>query len=362
MAILASMSVRGRRHLPDAAYRELFGKIRQGFFIGELVPGPGGKAKDFRFLELNDAFLRQTGLRESEVLGLRAHEAIPEMPEEVMERFVQVVQTGTPAALECEIPALGKRWYAIRAHGVDDQRFLALLFDISQSKRTEAALKESEALLGDIVETVDQLVWSARPDGYHDFFNRRWHDFTGIGQGEADGEGWLRLFHPDDRERIAHRWRHSLASGESYEIEYRLRHRSRGYRWVLVRAHPVRDQRGKIIRWMGTCTDIHRQKELAEKLEVATSELSHRIKNIFAVLSALISLSVREFPEAKAFAEELRHRIDALGRAHDYARPHGPASAPLPARPRSWGSSGNSWSPTSVTAKKGSWWRATMGR
>jgi two-component sensor histidine kinase len=80
---------------------------------------------------------------------------------------------------------------------------------------------------------------------------------------------------------------------------------------------------------MGSCTDIHEQKELAEELELASNELSHRIKNIFAVISALITLSVREYPVARDFAAELRQRIESLGKAHDYARPHGKGSAPM---------------------------------
>jgi len=328
MAILASMGVRGRRNLSDAAYRELFGTIREGFFVGELVFDQAARPVDFRFLELNEAFLHQTGLAENAVLGLRAREAIPGFPDELIECFAQVVQTGTPTSREYQVPALAQRWFGLRAHPVDEHRFVVLLFDISQRKRTEAALKESESLLSDIVETMDQLVWSARRDGYVDFFNRRWYEYTGSAPGEDHGNAWLQLFHPDDRERIMKLWAHSVATGEAYEIEYRLRHHLLGYRWVLGRAHPVRNDRGEIIRWMGTCTDIHEQKELAEQLELASHELSHRIKNIFAVMSAMITLSLPEHPEAKDYANELRDRLTALGKAHEYARPQGKGSAP----------------------------------
>jgi len=329
MTILASMGLRGRRYLSDAMYRELFEKVQEGFFIGGVVRDRTGRAVDFRFLEINDAFLHQTGLTEIAVLGLRACEAICGFPPELVQAFARVVDSGEPTTLELQVPALANRWYGVRAYAVGEQRFMALLFDISRRKRTEQALKKSEALLADIVESVDQLIWSTRPDGYHDFFNRRFYDYTGTAVGSDDGDEWARLFHPDDRERMFERWHHSLATGELYEIEYRLWHaESHDYRWVLGRAHPVSDEAGEIIRWMGTCTDIHEQKELSDRLELSTNELSHRIKNIFAVISALITLSVREQPEAKAFAEELRQRIEALGMAHDYARPHGTTSAP----------------------------------
>ena len=79
---------------------------------------------------------------------------------------------------------------------------------------------------------------------------------------------------------------------------------------------------GAIVRWIGTCTDIHDAKRQAEQTEVLSRELSHRIKNIFAVVNGLIGLSVRRRPEAATFADDLRQRIWALGRAHEFARPH----------------------------------------
>ena len=171
------------------------------------------------------------------------------------------------------------------------------------------------------------MVWSTRPDGAHDYYNAQWYSFTGVPMGSTDGEGWNGMFHPDDQERAWARWRHSLATGEPYEIEYRLRHHSGVYRWTLGRALPVRGQDGEIIRWVGTCTDIDEQKRIAQQNQVLSRELSHRIKNIFAVVNGLIGLSARQFPEVKAFAQQLQARIASLGRAHDYVRPHSEDSA-----------------------------------
>lgn len=115
----------------------------------------------------------------------------------------------------------------------------------------------SEASFHALADSIDQMIWSTRPDGYHDYYNRRWYDYTGVAVGETDGEKWNEMFHPDDRERAWTVWRHSLRTGESYHIEYRLRHRSGEYRWVLGRAQPVRGPAGEVVRWYGTCTDIH---------------------------------------------------------------------------------------------------------
>src|SRR5690606_13846853 len=128
------------------------------------------------------------------------------------------------------------------------------------------------------------MVWSTLPDGDHDYFNARWYEFTGVAPGRTDGAEWESAFHPADREQAWQRWRKSLETGKPYEVEYRLRHRSGEYRWVLGRAMPVHDSDGKIVRWIGTCTDIHDAKRHREQIEVLSRELSHRIKNIFAVI------------------------------------------------------------------------------
>jgi len=89
-----------------------------------------------------------------------------------------------------------------------------------------------------VADTIDQMIWSTRPDGFHDYLNKRCYDFNGVPDGLTDGAAWNVMFHPDDRECASEAWRSSLATGEPCEIEYRLRHRSGEYRWVLGRAIP----------------------------------------------------------------------------------------------------------------------------
>lgn len=177
-------------------------------------------------------------------------------------------------------------------------------------------------------DAMPQMVWSTLPDGAHDYYNEQWYAFTGAPIGSTDGDGWNDLFHPDDQQRAWARWRHSLSSGEPYEIEYRLRHNSGSYRWTLGRALPIRDHEGAIVRWVGTCTDIHQHKLTAQLNEILSRELSHRIKNIFAVINGIVGISAHQMPQSADFAKQLQARIAALGRAHDYVRPHSEDSAP----------------------------------
>lgn len=164
--------------------------------------------------------------------------------------------------------------------------------DITAQVRMEAALRDSEAKFRTIANAMPQMVWSTLPDGHHDYFNQQWYDFTGVPDGSTDGIGWNDVFHPEDQARAWALWNHSLATGEVYEIQYRLRHRSGQYRWTLGRALPVRDQAQQVIRWMGTCTDIHDQK-LGEELLKRESErkdeflamLAHELRNPLAPIS-----------------------------------------------------------------------------
>ncbi len=209
---------------------------------------------------------------------------------------------------------------------IAEERIAALAIEAQGGARE---LRASEEKFRTIADTMPQMVWSTLPDGFHDYFNARWYEFTGVPAGSTDGEGWNDLFHPDDRQRAFELWRRSLETGEPYEIEYRLRHHSGEYRWTLGRALPIRDGSGRITRWFGTCTDIHAAKRDAELLALLSQELSHRIKNIFAIVQGLIGISARKRPEMRAFASDLRDRVAALGRAHDFARPHSEASRPI---------------------------------
>lgn len=191
------------------------------------------------------------------------------------------------------------------------------------------ALQSSGPAFHALADTMPQLVWSTLADGSHDYYNARWYEFTGVPVGSTDGEGWAGMFHEDDLPAAWEKWKHSLATGEPYEVEYRLRHRSGEYRWMIGRALPIIDDEGRIQRWIGTCTDIEDQKQIALQNEILSQELSHRIKNIFAIVSGLISLTARSNTSFADAAKDLLGRVSALGRAHEFVRPHSEKSRPI---------------------------------
>ncbi|MEP6902628.1 MAG: PAS domain S-box protein, partial [Actinomycetota bacterium] len=144
-----------------------------------------------------------------------------------------------------------------------------------------------------LADAMPQIVWSARPDGYLNYYNRRWFEYTGMTLEETQGWGWQPVLHPDDVERCVNVWSEAVSSGEPYEIEYRFKRASDGqYRWHLGRALPVRDKDGKIIKWYGTCTDIDDHKKTETELLAAREEMekrvtlrTHELTNAFAALA-----------------------------------------------------------------------------
>jgi PAS domain S-box-containing protein len=177
-------------------------------------------------------------------------------------------------------------------------------------------LDASEEYLHILADSIPAIAWSATPDGHFDYFNQRMIEFTGNRDDQSGS-----AFHPDDWKIASARWQRSLKTGEIYEAEHRLCRHDGEYRWMISRALPVRDADGRILRWFGTAVDIHDIYEASEGRELLAKELSHRIKNIFAVIAGLVSLSARKHPEAKPFADGLTATITALGRAHDFVRP-----------------------------------------
>ncbi len=157
-----------------------------------------------------------------------------------------------------------------------------------QLRDEQKRLAESEQRFQQIADTMPQIVWVTKPDGYHEYYNRRWYDYIGCSPEECLGAGWNALLHPEDQQKAVDCWRYSLRTGEPYEIEYRLRSYAGEYRWFLGRALPVRDDTGQITRWFGTCTDIQDFKQAeAERNQLAAdlSEADRRKDEFLATLA-----------------------------------------------------------------------------
>jgi PAS domain S-box-containing protein len=146
--------------------------------------------------------------------------------------------------------------------------------DITERKRIEAALLASEARFRQLADAMPQMVWTARPDGYMDYYNERWYEFTGFARDTYGDISWEPILHPGDVQRCREAWSRAVQSGQPYNIEHRFwdqaEHR---WRWFMARALPVRDAGGSIAKWFGSCTDIDGQKHIEDDLRRANKDL-----------------------------------------------------------------------------------------
>ncbi|GAA4318367.1 PAS domain-containing sensor histidine kinase [Flaviaesturariibacter amylovorans] len=239
---------------------------------------------DHRYVRVNDALAAANGRPASEHIGLHIRDVIGEQYTPMLEGIIdQVFATGAPVlGLEVEFsmphePGTARTWhtgfYPVRntRTGVVDM-VGAVLMDITDLRAATAAARRGEEELRLLADFMPQIVWSTDAKGFHDFYNKRWYEFTGLSYEETKGTGWGNVLHPDDVERSWAAWKHSIETGAYYEIDYRMRRADGQYRWLLGRATPIRDESGAITRWFGTCTDIHDQKSMAETLERLVAE------------------------------------------------------------------------------------------
>lgn len=151
----------------------------------------------------------------------------------------------------------------------------------------EQNLDESEARFRQLAESLPQKVWFTGADGRAEYFNKGWYEYTGQTEEEALNWGWQPALHPDDLDNCLVAWRQSLATGEPFMTEYRLRHITDGeYRWHASRALPLRDLGGQITRWFGTSTDIHAYKEAESQIRAFNQQLESRVVERTAQLTS----------------------------------------------------------------------------
>jgi PAS domain S-box-containing protein len=255
-----------------------------GFTLFNLAPLGIVRCDSYsgKFVEVNDCFCRLLGYTRQELQsltlwdvtheddlarnrdGLTGHRSTTE-PFEIEKRYVR--KDGTVI------------WAQVTSNLILDaehrpQSWLSFVADITERKQAEQALRISEEEFRALADSIVQLVWMAEPDGYIFWYNRGWYEYTGTTPEQMAGWGWQAIHDPAVLPKVVERWKESLRTGNTFEMEFPLRGADGIYRWFLTRSVPVKDSSGRVVRWCGTNTNIHEQRESRRALQESQARLN----------------------------------------------------------------------------------------
>lgn len=249
----------------EERFRTLFSNMSDGFVLCEAVLDGEGRMTDYRYIEANEAFLVQTGLKKP-VIGRRASEVLNRINQEWLEWFNRVVATGEPIRFT-DYRDDNRRWYDFYCFSPVPGRFAVLARDITKKMQIESALLESEVRFRELADAMPQLVWTANSDGSVDYYNMRRKEYAGLRLHEEGRYEWAPVLHPDDAEATICAWHDAVETGGIYQAEHRVQCADGSYRWHISRGVAARDESGRIIKWYGTATDIHELKLIQEAVQ-----------------------------------------------------------------------------------------------
>lgn len=178
-------------------------------------------------------------------------------------------------------------------------------------------LEHSKARLEALITASAQIVWTTAADGNVEEDSPSWRAFTGQTYDEWKGSGWLNAIHPNDREKTIDAWRGAVERRDKYDVEYRLQHVDGDFRWTSARGVPLIDAAGNVAEWVGMNEDITARKRSEEHAQLIMRELSHRTKNLLAVITSLARRTLDGSRDLGSQAEDFVERIHGLARSHD---------------------------------------------
>ena len=274
-------------------------RMLQTPLIGIAVCASDGR----RMLEANDAFLSLMGNSNRELAGttLSWDGIMPSRGPLDAAAQKELRETGVcrPFEKACRrrdgkvVPVL----ISANKLSQEEDRIVVFVMDLSESKRSEASLKESETRFLTLAESMPQIVWLARVDGEISYTNQNWATYAGWTAEQFQGWGWTELLHSEDKASHLAAWRKSLATAQPFQAEHRLRHFTGDYRWHLTRALPMYNDSRQITQWVGTTTDIHDHKEVESLLKEEhhrkdqfLAMLAHELRNPLAPLANIVEV------------------------------------------------------------------------
>lgn len=264
----------------EERYRKLFNSIDEGFCIIEVLFNDEKKAVDYRFVEVNPTFERQTGIKNAQ--GRRMREIALHHEEHWFETYGKVALTGEPRRFENHAKELN-RFFDVYAFSIGDagRNQIALIFnDITERRLAEQALRKSEEYYKTMTDNTPVMTWIRNSEGSYIFINRQWYEYTGHSPARALGSGWLEAVHPEDIENSKKAFSAAQNQRVPYTMEFRLKDKKGNYRWHLDSGLPKFETNGEFEGYVGAVIDIHERKVAEDRLQESESKFRTLADNI----------------------------------------------------------------------------------
>lgn len=231
--------------------------------------------KNWNIINVNQHQERLSGVPRSLSLGKNVWEVFPEAVKlKLWDLFHDALNNKVSHKFEEHHPAFNM-WIEVSVNPTKAGGLIVIFRDITAKKIFDLKHLESEKNFIQLADSMPQIVWTAEPDGYINYYNQRWYEYTGFEKSEGGDQSWVHILHPEDLQYCIDTWYNSVKTGETYSIKYRFKDRLNpgNYRWFLGKALPILDSCGNIKKWFGTCTDINELKISQDAFKISESQI-----------------------------------------------------------------------------------------
>ena len=296
--------VEERLQRSETRFSSLFNQMQEGFALHEIICDSTGKAIDYRFLEINPAFEKLTGLKRSEIIGRTVLEVMPDTETLWIERYGDVALNGNPIEFENYSAPLN-RYYQIKSFCPAKKQFAVLFSDISERKHAEETLRKLEYILSEGQKIAHMGTFEYNLDTQATYWSAEEYSIYGL---DPDGPSpsyevmIAKCIHPDDAAILNQTFGAAIQSQSVYELEHRIIKPDGSIRWVFDRAYPYFDQNGNLARYVGATLDITDRKQAEENIRILNEDLEKRVNERTAQLEAANK-------ELEAFSYSVSHDL-----------------------------------------------------
>jgi PAS domain S-box-containing protein len=267
----------------EERYRNLFEQMTEGFALHEIVCDENGKPVNYRFLEVNPAFEKLTGLKKKDLIGKLMYDVLPNEDPIWVQRYGEVALTGNPVHFENYSPEL-KHYYEVFSYSPIVGQFAVIFNDVTEKRKAELALIESENNYRSLAKMSPVGIFRTDNSSNITYMNTKLFTMAGISLEEGMGIGWQKSIHHDDFSYVMEEWLKCSGQGIPFKMQFRLIQPSGNIVWTFTESEPMFDSKGDMIGYVGTVTDITELKNY----ESILSETKNYLENLINYANAPI--------------------------------------------------------------------------